>query len=274
VSELTVHIWSIIVARACAFCGSPGRLTREHIWPKGIIDRVDYGLRFTGQGKVISGEPTIADVCAACNNGPLSALDAYICQLYDQYFHEFHDKGSSVVFQYDWSRLGNWFLKASFNAARASRNATDIAILSRCTAFIRGIDRRQPDLAIWADLTEPSYMAKQLESGVYTTPKMRPQMTRLATINIPDVTLGHYTLRMVAINSFYFYLAIPVKPYMHPRMDELKRVCEFFALMTAIDPEKDTAIIKTTGLAFHNIVAPHFAQNEDAYRAHMESRGA
>ena len=257
------------MARTCAFCGSHGRLTREHIWPKGIIDRVDYGLRFTGQGKVITGELTIADVCADCNNGPLSALDAYICKLYDQYFHQFHDKGSHVTFQYDWWQLGNWFLKASYNAARASGNKNDVAILSRCTDFIRGVDQRQPDLAIWADLTEPSYLAEQSESGVYSAKKMRPAMTRFATITIPDAELDHYTLRMVAINSFYFYLAIPVQPYMNPEMNELQRICEFFALMTSIDPERNTAIIRTTGLAFHNIVAPHFFQNEDAYRSHM-----
>jgi len=258
------------MARTCAFCGAHGRLTREHIWPKGIINRVDYGSRFTGQGKVISGDLTIADVCEHCNNGPLSSLDAYICQLYDQYFHQFHDKGSSVVFEYDWWRLGNWFLKASFNAARASRNATDIKILSRCTDFVRGIDQRQPDLAIWADLTEPSYLAQKNDCGIYTAKKMQPRMTRFATISIPDTTLDHYTLRMVAINSFYFYLAIPVQPYMPPQMDELQRVCEFFALMKSIDPEKDSAIIKTTGLAFHNIVAPHIFQNENAYRTHID----
>ena len=191
------------MARTCAFCGTHGRLTREHIWPTGIMNRVNYGARLTGQGKVITGELTIADVCAACNNGPLSALDAYICRLYDEFFCQFHDKGTEVVFQYDWWQLGNWFLKACYNAARASRNERDVAVLSRCTNFIRGVDTRQPDLAIWADLTEPSYLGEQLESGVYTAKKVWPAMTRLATLRIPDTDLKHYTLRLVAINSFY-----------------------------------------------------------------------
>lgn len=255
------------MARTCAFCGAHGRLTREHIWPKGIINRVEYGLRFTGQGKVITGKLTIADVCRACNNGPLSALDAYICKLHDEYFHQFHDKGSSVTFHYDWWQLGNWFLKASYNAARASGNKTDLVILSRCTDFIRGVDKRQPDLAIWADLTEPSFLAEQSDSGVYSAKKMRPAMTRFATITIPDAQLDHYTLRLVAINSFYFYLAIPVQPYMDPELNELRHICEFFALMACIDPERNTATIKTTGLAFHNIIAPHLFQYENAYRS-------
>jgi hypothetical protein len=243
-------------------------MTREHIWPKGIIDRVGYGISFTGRKKVIAGELTIADVCGRCNSGPLSSLDAYMCELYDRYFHQFHDKGSSVAFHYDWWRLGNWFLKASFNAARAAANQADAAFLSRHSDFIRGSDQRQPDLAIWADLTEPSYLAEQTDAGIYLAKKMPPQMTRLATFSIPDTQLHHYTLRMIAINSFYFYIAIPVQPYMNPELSELQRICEFFALMTGLDPEKETVTIKTTGIAFHNIVAPHFLQNEDAYRAY------
>lgn len=181
------------MARTCAFCGKSGNLTREHIWPKGIINRVDYRIRRTGRGKVISGELTIGDVCGKCNNGPLSILDTYICKLYDEYFHQFRDKGSVVEFQYDWWQLGNWFLKASFNAARAAGNKTDISILSRTTDFALGVDKRQPDLAIWADLTEPSYLAEQLESGIYTTKKVLPKMTRFATIKIPDTDLKSYT---------------------------------------------------------------------------------
>ncbi len=95
-------------------------------------------------------------------------------------------------------------------------------------------------------------------------------MTRFTTITIPDTELEHYTLRMVAINSFYFYLAIPVQPYMTPHTSELTRICEFFSLMTSLDPELTVATVKTTGLAVHNIVAPHLIQNESAYRDHME----
>ena len=206
--------------RSCAFCGSQGKLTREHIWPKGIIHRTNYGSRTTSKGKVISGELTIADVCPQCNNGPLSILDGYICELYDQYFHRFHNKTSVVEFQYDWWKLGNWFLKASFNAARAAANAKDISMLSRHVDFIRGIDNRQPDLAIWADLVEPSFIFKQNDSGILIAKEMQPAMTRLAKIKIPDFELKTYVIRMIAFNSFYFYIAAPVEPYMNPNMDE------------------------------------------------------
>ena len=64
----------------------------------------------------------------------------------------------------------------------------------------------------------------------------------------------------------YFYIAIPIQPYMNPEMNELQRICEFFSLMTSIGPERKTATIKTTGISIENIIAPHFLQNEDAYR--------
>ncbi|PSR17039.1 hypothetical protein C8255_14640 [filamentous cyanobacterium CCP3] len=215
---------------------------------------------------------TIADVCASCNNGPLSTLDAYICELYDQYFHQFHDRGSSIKFHYDWWQLSNWFLKASYNAARAAKNQHDIKTLARCTDFIRGIDKRQPDIAIWVDLTEPSYIAEKTESGIYSAKTLTPSMVRFAKVQIPDKKLQHYTLRLVAINSFYFYLAIPVRPYMVPQMSELARICEFFSLMTSLDPELTMATISTTGLAVHNIVMPHLRQNEESYRSFIESQ--
>lgn len=263
------------MARECAYCGCNGRLTREHIWPKGIIDRVNYKTRFTGQGKVISGELTIADVCATCNNGPLADLDAYICELYDRYFFQFHDRGSEVEFEYDWTKLGNWFLKASFNAARAAKNERDTKILSQFTQLIRGIDRRQPDLAIWADLTEPSYVASQAESGIFTAKQILPAMVRFMRIQIPDTQLSRYTLRVIAINSFYFYIAIPVEPYMPIAWDELERIGEFYALMTVLDPEEAVATIKTTGMGVDGIVAPHFIHNDAAYRTfHEQNKNA
>lgn len=261
------------MARSCAYCGDYGPLTHEHIWPNGIIDRTKFKTSFTPRGKVISGAVTIADVCMNCNNGPLSVLDEYICTIYDHYFHQLHDRDAKVEFHYDWCLLGNWFLKASYNAARAAGNKRDTQILSRFTDFILGNDPRQPDLAIWVDLTEPSYLAIQSQSGIFVAQKMMPLMTRLAKIAIPDTDIQHYTLRMVAINSFYFYLAIPVQPYTTPYMPELNRICEFFSLLTPINPEITYVTCKTTGIAFHNIIAPHFLQNEDAYHSYIDSQG-
>lgn len=260
------------MARKCAYCNASGPLTREHIWPKGIVNRTNVRESFTPRGKVVAGEMTIADVCENCNNGPLSKLDEYICELYDKYFCQLHEKGAEVELCYDWTKLGNWLLKASYNAARAAGNIRDAKVLSSFADFIRGVDERQPDLAIWVDLTEPSYLAIQRDSGVFIVNKMQPLMTRLTTIAIPGEDFQHYILRMVAINSFYFYLAIPTQTYVTPYIPELRRICEFFALMSPIDPELACVTCKTTGLSVSNIILPHFIQNENAYRNYLDSQ--
>jgi hypothetical protein len=91
--------------------------------------------------KVFSGDMTIADVCSDCNNGPLSELDAYICALYDQYFFRFPERGDVVDFEYDWSLLGRWLLKISYNAARMT--GIDAEVLTRFADAIVGTDKCQ-----------------------------------------------------------------------------------------------------------------------------------
>jgi 5-methylcytosine-specific restriction endonuclease McrA len=70
--------------RQCAYCGSEGNLTREHLWPTSLHKRLSATNDVTQSlfwlrriNAEIEGEPTIRDVCSACNNGPLSNLDAY-----------------------------------------------------------------------------------------------------------------------------------------------------------------------------------------------------
>jgi hypothetical protein len=69
--------------RRCAYCGSDGPLTPEHLWPtslhRRLIDASDdkenqFWLRRLG--REIEAEPKLRDVCAKCNNICLSRLDA------------------------------------------------------------------------------------------------------------------------------------------------------------------------------------------------------
>ncbi len=258
--------------RKCAYCGSGGRLTREHVWPKCIIERLpNYRERFTGRGnRVVAGEQTIADVCLACNSGPLSALDAYICELFDRCFSSFCQAGEAVRFEYDWYRLGNWFLKASYNSARAAGNRSDSEILSRSVRSILSNGEIQPDIAIFVDLILPDYLATETDSGILTAKKMPPAMVRLAAFAVPDKTWEHYALRLVAINSFYFYLAIPVHPYLPPHLEELAEICSVVArAATVLDPDKCEATIRPSGHSFASMLLPHFLTHEDAYRQKM-----
>ena len=110
----------------CAYCGQRSALTREHIWPRCIIERAPaYVMRFSGKAnKVFAGDLFVKDVCSACNNGALSALDSYACGLYDEYFCRIVNAEEEVVFRFDHDLLLRWLLKVSYNSALAS--ASDV----------------------------------------------------------------------------------------------------------------------------------------------------
>ena len=79
--------------RRCLFCGSVDGLTREHVWPRWIVDVLPDGHRWTtrtrvglvdGQPHVETGEPygardscswTARVACGECNNGWMSRLE-------------------------------------------------------------------------------------------------------------------------------------------------------------------------------------------------------
>jgi hypothetical protein len=64
----------------CLFCDRNAG-NREHLWPKWIHDRIDFGAlkmdRYqTGQIVIPDPEITVKSVCALCNNGWMSDLEA------------------------------------------------------------------------------------------------------------------------------------------------------------------------------------------------------
>ncbi len=260
------------MSKTCAYCKSAdNKLSREHIWPKCIIERVpDYSARYSERAnKVFSGDQVVSDVCSQCNSGPLSELDSYICHLFDMYFQFFPEAGQSVDFKYDWSLLGRWLLKVSYNSARVSR--IDNKVLSHFADVIHGEDSRPPDLAIFLDLVEPSYMENVRKSGVIELKRILPTMTRVCRINIPNITLKHYIVRMVAINAFYFYLAIPTHPYSEVHQ-ELQHIVDFFSLMACLDPDENMIKAKTTKLTSDTMIRPHIEMNRNLYEEYLENQ--
>lgn len=74
---------------SCAYCAREAPLTREHLIPAFMYD---YQKQFTPfiewselAEKTVGGELQIKDVCAPCNNGPLSALDDYGWRMLTEY---------------------------------------------------------------------------------------------------------------------------------------------------------------------------------------------
>lgn len=116
--------------KACAYCGEGGPLTREHIWPNGFFKRDGFEIKFSRRAnRAFKGDLVISDVCAKCNNGPLSRLDHHACELYDRRFGKRISDGEIVTFTYDYSSLMRWLLKVSYNSARTT--GQDAEVLAR-----------------------------------------------------------------------------------------------------------------------------------------------
>src|SRR5258708_39665977 len=111
--------------RRCAYCGAERELTREHIFPGFICSREKSktngallsNVRDKGRNKIVATETTLADVCAACNNGFLSQLDEYGSNLFAQYFRPLPQTGQPIAFRFWFDLLAPRLPKLSFNTA-------------------------------------------------------------------------------------------------------------------------------------------------------------
>lgn len=109
------------MAKSCAYCGIKSPLTREHIWPSGFLKRGGFDIKFSARAnKTFQGDMTVSDVCAACNNGPLSVLDSHACELYDRRFAKRIEDSDTVTFTYDYGVFMRWLLKISYNSSRTT----------------------------------------------------------------------------------------------------------------------------------------------------------
>jgi len=107
--------------RKCAYCGSSGKLTKEHVIP-------DFLYEFAGRGqvgynakasKVVKSEHKVKDVCKECNNIHLSKLDSYGKELFnDNGLDKYHAPDLSISFNFDYELLLRFLLKLSYNQSR------------------------------------------------------------------------------------------------------------------------------------------------------------
>jgi len=109
------------MANECAYCRKTGKITREHLYPKFLYRRMGSGCLGYNEAadKVTLGERKVTDVCASCNNGPLSALDGYGQRYFNanNLEHSFKDEAAVEVL-YDYDLLLRWVLKISYNSFR------------------------------------------------------------------------------------------------------------------------------------------------------------
>ncbi len=237
----------------CAYCGQVASLTREHIWPRCIIERVPtYVMRYSEKAdKVFAADLVIKDVCSSCNNGGLSALDSYACTLYDKYFHNIVQSSDRVLFEYDHELLSRWLLKVSFNSARA--NSQDEFFHYPLRSFIMGYSPLPSFVSVMLDIVVPS-----VANGI----TIEPRMTRCGRALLGR--MRHWICpRLVAINSFYFMILITGEKAVRVPTSEL---LEFRRLVRGrkLMPDGKLELQNHTS-DFLQMVSHHFIHSKDNY---------
>lgn len=184
--------------KTSACCEASAPLTKEHIWPQCIITRApSYAMRFSAQAKKVFGADLIVkDVCARCNNGPLSGLDAYACGLYDDCFSKVVGRNERVTFRCNHDQLLRWLLKVSYNSCRTTHS--DVAFHRPLKKYMLGEAEKPEFVSVMLHIVTPSVV-----NGI----TLEPRATRCARIFVGR-SRPWVCVRLVAVNSYYFYLII------------------------------------------------------------------
>jgi hypothetical protein len=198
--------------RKCAYCDASGELTKEHLLPRSLTLRSDEELKQNimarGEHRVISSEATIADVCAACNNGPLSLLDQYICSLYDKYFAQVVQPGNRVKFEADFELLLRWLLKTAYNHARARRGNWPVSLLQAERDYILGKVKKRPTSHIILQLIPPARIEPGSIKGLPPDATESPMLfTRVGLFDFtfaPGFLMGF----LIAVKSYCFHVLV------------------------------------------------------------------
>jgi hypothetical protein len=197
--------------KRCAYCGGNGPFTKEHIVPNFLYNKhpkQKFGYNQKA-GQFITWEATIRDVCKACNNGPLSSLDAYGKKFYEgnrcerQFLAQ-----ENVLIHYDYKLLLRWLLKISFNAIRSAGGSSEL--INGVVPFIlKG--ENEPSYSYM--LVEIVKNAKIYDNDRQYLPEeakewdtIPAQMFRAGQIT--PFNNSHSVGRFIAINSFYFYILL------------------------------------------------------------------
>lgn len=208
----------------CSYCNETGNLTKEHIWPSNLIRKYETKLAAYNKklDKLVYSDPVIKDVCERCNNQNLSKLDDYLSSLYDAHLHQSLKAGDSTSIEFNYEMLTRALLKISYNSSRAFAEEYIVKSHERFKDYILNGGYLTGFRLRLLIVTS----ARVIADGELLE-EMFP-VTQLRCADIPyDGALSHrFIIRLVAINSFWFYLIISRKP---EKEDKWKKLIEGFS---------------------------------------------
>jgi len=199
------------MARECAFCGTNENLTKEHIFPSSVISTYEDSLiSITDKSdSYFRSDLVVKDVCASCNNGKLSKLDGEFITLFKTYMAAPIAPGDKARIKFEYMSLLRFLIKVSYNSARASSDgAQAIEALRRYVPFILGEKSSAPEvmlrLQIFTSAKKFNTETNKVEGIIEAS------MLRNAKIPYDGPQSDSFIVRLIAFNSFWFYLIIPI----------------------------------------------------------------
>jgi hypothetical protein len=216
------------VIKTCAYCGSSGPFSREHIIPDFLYRQYpDQKFGYNEKaGGYVEWEGVVKDVCTTCNSGALSDLDAYAKSFTEKNrCHRTFQSRPTILLYYDYDLLLRWLLKCTYNAMRhADRDTSEI---SKNTSYILGSGPLpfKPELYVELIRDEPIPERKRhtLPGELKDMPFIPSKVFRLGEVSSLNLDYPCFS-RFVAINAYYFYFML-------------------FPLIT--DPEEFRAVLNT-----------------------------
>lgn len=221
--------------RICAYCSNKNNLTREHIFPKFLLDyHSDYISMYYPKaepklriGKKELIESKIKDVCNNCNNIKLATLDKYASSFVKKYCLEFIIPPKDYLeIKYDYDLLLRWLLKISYNQSRIE-DIKSIRYEIYKSYIING-DSKPEYLSLIVGLIKPYYL-KDNDKNIVSKNLLELGYIPPAYLRITDNPIeiklieyyGIFLLKMISINSLVFLLyeyiekknLIPLKLY-------------------------------------------------------------
>lgn len=209
----------------CAYCGKEERPTREHIIPNSFIKRMNMTEMTTWLDRVpnkfINGEMVIRDVCAECNNGALSHLDAYAVNLITFYNKKIHKETQSLLFSYEYNTLVRWLLKVCYNSARANNCADDAQLYTSFIEYILYNKTPHNRVLIYASVLE---LDCKNETYYHLTDMAYDiDHFRICPFRFSEIDAYQCAFRTIMINSFAFMVMVFDNGIDKAKIKEIKR---------------------------------------------------
>ena len=195
----------------CAYCDNEGKMSREHVIPKGFIEHMNFKEQIVALDKaptrVINSEITVKDVCATCNNGYLSVLDSYGLNLILKYNDKISVHTKKIQFKYNYDLLTRWLLKICYNMARANDGHYDISLYKKNVDYIMNRGEAESNIIVFAMFMGTGCLDEKMEEHCDHLKKNRKydiDWFRIGQFRLQEDAIYYCASKFVIVNSFAF----------------------------------------------------------------------